>query len=500
MKKRLFIYCLIHVFSFNTLAQTVFNKIYYGSSQTLGGARANAVIQTTDNNFFVAGTTKNGDVMYSIKINNLGDTLWTKPYDLGLGAGADIIYSTIESNDNCYIIGGITRDINQPSSDAFLIKLKPNGDTAWVRKIGLVNRSERCYSVKQTVDGGYIFCGLRYNVNGSGSITDSDVYLVKTDSLGYPQWEKTYGGTDYEFGNSIELTNEGGYMICGAQYYNSSSSSNTFLIKTDSLGNMIWQKTYGGSFENYGSSIAKTNDGNYALAGYTYVSTDTIAAYVLKVDTAGTVVWEKKYKGNFKEAEFTAVKSLPTGAIMVSGDQQGDSLNYSYYGITKKLDTNGNLIWAKQYDYFNTDTTQHYFYAMDVCNDGGFVMAGMAIDLHYGVSPRNSMWLVKTDSNGCDNTGCLITEISGSAIIKNKELLIYPNPMQSEITIEFEAAAQNNRIEIKNMLGQIVYTQSLKNVNGKQLQNVDLTAIPKGVYFVQLKSDKQSMSKKFVKQ
>ncbi len=480
MKKLLFI-IIVSATYYSGFAQTVFDRIY---SPYPTGGRVNAVIQTSDGGFFAAGTVDNANIMGATKTNSLGDTIWNFIYDLGVGNGADIIKTAIETREGNYIIGGMTRDITIPSSAAFLIKLNNNGDTIWVKQYGLLNRSERCYSVKQTLDGGFIFCGWRYD-----SLTStSDVYLVKTDSLGNEQWEKTYGGSDYDFGYSIAITSEGGYLVLGTTYSYGIGQYSMYLIKTDNLGNKLWQRIYGGSLQDYGNSIAIATDGGYLLGGGTYLSTDTIAGYLIKTDTSGAVLWEKRYRGMVKYEEINAVKQLYNGDIVISGDEQGDSLYTRYYGMAKKLDNNGNIIWQKDYQYFNADSTQHYFYAMDTCSDGGFVMAGMIVDYRTGANPTNLMWMVKTDCMGndasWDSNNCSLTV--GVPELKKEEssMLIYPNPSDGDITVAYGLTGINNgRFELYDVFGREVYSRELRN--NETSFTINNTFLSSGVYYYQ---------------
>ncbi len=495
MKKIITIFSLYAILSLHGYTQTVFNKVYNPNNTT---PRANTVIQTPDNGFLFAGYLNNGLKECALKTNNVGDTLWSFIYDLGTGGG-DYITSAINTSDGNYVLGGTTADISQMNSNAFLIKLDNNGDTIWIKKYGLANRSERCYSVKQTADGGFALCGLRYNVDSTGSPTESDLYLVKIDSLGNEQWERTYGGFDTDVGNSLEITNEGGYMIFGYTYSFGIGLYNMYLVKTDSSGNFLWQKTYGGSLKDYGETVVKTTDGNFLIAGGTYITTDTVAGYIAKIDTAGLIIWEKKYRGQITHEEFSAVKQLQNGEIMVSGDEQGDSLNYRYYGILKKLDANGFAIWEKQYQYYGVDTTQHAFYAMDTCTDGGFVMAGITLDYRFGAINPISMWLVKTDCMGndsiWDSVNCSLPVGVSEVVAKDiNDVLVYPNPASNEIKIE--SKMQNAEIVIRDVLGQMVY--STKAIAASS--TIDVSMLSKGVYFISLQNGKQTINKKVVKE
>jgi len=488
MKKLFIINVILFQYCYFSTAQTVFNNLYHPDPVA---NRANAVIQTSDGGYLMSGTLDNVNIMGAIKLNHLGDTLWNFIYDLGTGSPADYIETSVETRDGNYIIGGTTGVLSAVNSDAFLIKLNNSGDTLWVKTYGLVPRSERCYNVKQTSDGGFIFCGWRYNSNG----TTSDVYLVKTDSLGNQQWEKTFGGVNYEFGNSIEITSEGGYLIFGTTYSYGVGQYNMYLVKTDSLGNMLWQKTYGGNLQDYGNSIIKANDGGYVLAGATYISTDSVAGYLVKTDTSGVVQWEKRYRGPAKEEEFNSVKQLQNGDLVVCGDAQGDTLNYTYYGIAKKLDANGSAIWEKQYEYFSILNTQHYFYTMDTCHDGGFIMAGMTIDATGGTTPANAMWLVKTDCMGNDNLWDSVSCQVNLGIIENKKeienLEIYPNPATGIFTIHSEGN-KIKEIKVTNILGQEIITTTSQTIN--------LINQPNGIYFVRVQTEKGITTRKLVKQ
>jgi len=472
--------CLFVCFEANS--QSKINEVFFYN----GAARANTIAQLEDSTYVLGGTDKLVDNLIALKIDRNSNIIWDFKYDLGNGGG-DVIYSSILDQSSNLILGGFTADISVMNSDAYLIKMTSNKDTIWVKKYGLANRSERCYHIKQTSDGGYIFCGLRFNVNASNNITDSDVYLVKTDSLGTQQWEKTYGGSDYDWGNSIEVTEENGFMILGQTYSYGPGLYNMYLIKTDSLGNLIWQKTYSENIKDYGTSICKTIDGDYLLAGGSYYSTDTVAAKIIRIDSAGNEQWQKKYPSAFELSEFTSVRQLETGEIVALGHIQEKEANLLYYGRLMKLDSsNGTIIWERKYKYFHEDSTQHYFYGMDLTYDGGFAMCGMTVDYRAGANPTNSMWLVKTDSLGCDISNCVI---NASSEIKEEEQFIfnvYPNPSSGITNISYSIpdGYNNNSLIIFNQVGQIIKAFQLPN--NSVLIEFDTNELSNGIYSCQL--------------
>jgi hypothetical protein len=495
--KLIILFILFLICSPSSFGQFVFNKTYQSNSANSNNfTRANSVMQTSDSNIIVVGMNFNQQKMTCIKVNNIGDTVWSYSADIGLNSG-ELFISSIESADGNYILGGVSGDPILHKSHAILIKLNNvTGDTIWVRKIGLPDRSERCYSVKETPDYGFIFSGLRYNLDSLGQTTDCDIYLVKTDSLGIPEWEQTYGGSNLDWSESMQIADDGGFMLFGTTYSYGIGTYNMYLVKTNSIGNFLWQKTYGGSLNDYGTSICKLNDGNYALAGLTYLSTDSTAAFLLKIDPDGNEIWQKKLKGIKKRQEFTGVKQLVTGEIVACGNRQGDDLNNTYYGILYKLnETDGTIIWQKQYDYFQEDSTQHYFYGMDICLDEGMVMAGMVVDLRSGASPTNYFWVVKTNCQGNDSISGIVEDCNAfiglNELEENNMLFnLYPNPSTGAVTLDYfiPQNAENQSISFHDATGKLVQKVDFTG-EGQIKLNIDCSGFSNGVYQCVLVSD-----------
>ena len=143
------------------------------------------------------------------------------------------------------------------------IALEP-GDTLWTRTYG-GSREDRGYSVQQTSDGGYIIAGGTESF-GAG---ERDVYLVKTDSSGDTLWTRTYGGSYQDQGFSLQQTSDGGYIIAGVTRSFGAGGYDVYFVKTDSSADTLWTRTYGGSDDDRGRSVQQTSDGGYVIAGYT---------------------------------------------------------------------------------------------------------------------------------------------------------------------------------------------------------------------------------------
>jgi len=176
-------------------------------------------------------------------------------------------YSVIQTGDGGYVLAGYTRSYGAGGHDFWLVKIDSAGNHLWNRTYGGAYYDE-AYSTVQTSDGGYALAGTIYTF-GSIYADESYGYLVKTDSLGNMEWSKTYGGTDYITAHSVVQADDGGFAVAGRTRYFGAGNSDAWLVKTDSLGNTQWRKIYGGTQDEWVNSVIQTDDGGYALAGYT---------------------------------------------------------------------------------------------------------------------------------------------------------------------------------------------------------------------------------------
>jgi hypothetical protein len=253
--------------------------------------------QTLDGGYMVAGSTRVPGSMdedvYVIKTDSLGDTLWTRTFG---DHGTQYAMSVQQTSDNGYIVAAYTDDsLGPPSGVINLIKMDSLGDTMWTRRCGDADTMEDiAYSVRQTFDGGYIVAG----VSDCVMFPSGDVYLIKTDSLGYALWTKTYGRPgSIDIGFSVWQTLDSGYVVGGCVDL-MTDSSDVYLIKTDAAGDSVWTRTYGGSHADEGYSAQQTSDGGYIIAGWTYSFSPTGPdLYLVKTDSMGGALWTRVYYG-----------------------------------------------------------------------------------------------------------------------------------------------------------------------------------------------------------
>ncbi len=196
-------------------------------------------------------------ILFSVSIIQAQvDTLWTKTFG---GSGRDVGLSVQQTIDDGYIITGFTSSFGAGYDDVWLIKTNANGDTLWTKTFGGSNM-DWGQSVQQTMDGGYIITGSTPSLGSNGY---ADVRLIKTNADGDTLWTRTFGGSYFGEGISVQQTNDGGYSMAGDTWSFGTGHCDIRLIKTNIDGDTLWTKTFGGSNNEYVSEAMQTKDEGY---------------------------------------------------------------------------------------------------------------------------------------------------------------------------------------------------------------------------------------------
>ncbi|MGZ4055690.1 MAG: T9SS type A sorting domain-containing protein [Bacteroidia bacterium] len=309
-------YYLVKIDSFGNIQWT---KTFGGTSYDDG----HFVEQTSDSGYVFVGRSQSfgagGDDIFLLKTDPLGNIVWAKTFG---GPLSDDSYCVHQTTDGGYIISGFTSNFGAGNNDICLIKTDSGGNIIWTKTYGGAN-DDYGYSVQQTSDGGYIISGETYSF-GAG---DADVYLIKTNAIGDTLWTKTFGGAmaDLSYsGEAVQQTNDHGYIISGQTYSFGAGDFDVYLIKTDSIGNIIWNKTFGGIWDDHAHSVKQTSDGGYIVSGTTSSFGFTYSdAYFLKTNSNGNLLWTKAFGGtNYEES--ASVCETDDGGFILTGD------TYSY--------------------------------------------------------------------------------------------------------------------------------------------------------------------------
>jgi len=268
-----------------------------------------------------------------------------------------------------------------------------NGRNGWNHTFGGVSYDEG-YSVQQTSDGGYIIIGATLSF-GAGNW---DVWLIKTNSSGSEQWNRTFGGSGYDRGSSVQQTNDGGYIIGGATYSYGSGDFDVWLIKTDSVGNEEWNSTFGGSSVDWGYSIKQTNDSGYIISGYTdsYGAGDS-DVWLIKTDSGGNEVWNFTFGGIDFDRGFSVQQTREEGYI-ITGYTVSYDIDPTACDIWLiKTDVNGIEEWNRTFGGTGVSNKFDMGYSVQQTTDGGYIITGDS-EIYYVA--KSDIWLIKTDSMG----------------------------------------------------------------------------------------------------
>jgi len=328
---------------------------------------------------FTVQISKSEDVV-SPKLNAMSSfwagTVWNKTYG---GTGSDQAITVIQTTDGGYALAGVTNSSGSGNYDSWLVKTDSVGNMQWNKTYGGTGY-EAAYTVVQTVDGGYALVGYTTSF-GAGS---SDCWLIKTDFNGVMQWNKTYGGTNYDYGIRVIQTSDGGYALAGQTYSFGAGSIDFWLVKTDSAGTMQWNKTYGGTNYDYPLALIQTTDGGYALAGYTglYPNVDS---WLVKTDSSGNMQWNKTYGGTGYDVTWSVVQTAD-GGYALGGYTSDDLVNIDMWLVN--TDSSGNMQWNKTYGGVSID----FAFSIIQTSDFGYALAGYTGS--YGAG-KEDFWLIK---------------------------------------------------------------------------------------------------------
>ena len=481
--------------------------------KSLGGSgydEIRSIQPTSDGGFILAGfsDSNDGDVSanhggndyWVVKLDDTGNITWQK--SLG-GSNDDFAYSIQLTADGGYVVAGQSAsndgDVsgNNGGNDYWVVKLDSTGNIVWQKSLGGSNDEVGSF-IQITTDGSYIITGHSNSNDGdvSGNHGSYDYWVVKLDSTGNIVWQKSLGGSNNEESYScIQPTSDGGYIFAGSSISNDGDVSGNhgyndyWVVKLDDSGNIVWQKSLGGSTQDEAHSVQLTSDGGYIVTGYTTSNDGDVSGnnggwdfWVIKLDSSGNIVWQKSLGGSsYEYADFIKPMSSSDYIVVGSsysndGDVSGNHGLYDYWVV--RFNSTGNLVWQKSMG----GSSQEFGNFIQPTTDGGYIVAGSSGSNDGEVSGNHGHsdgWLVKLSPD------------LGLKELNLSTVAVFPNPVTNDFTVNTGQQVME-KIKVYNISGQLIL-ESSKN-------SVPISSLKTGVYFLQIILSNQTIvNKKLIK-
>ncbi len=506
------------------IGQTNWKKIIGGTDND----QSVSLTRTTDNGYVITGYTgskdkdfldmnKGGYDMFVIKYDSNDKEVWKK--NIG-GWKNDFGFNVISSDDGGCVITGMTLSndgdfggMNKGGEDIFVVKLNSQGKIVWKKLFG-GTKNESCNSIYLTKDNGYILTG--YTKSTDGDFTGfkwyydyDDVFLMKIDSIGNLMWVKQFGGQGSDVGVSVFQSSNEEFILSGISGSTdgdfiglNKKLSDVFVFRLDSLGNTIWKKSIGGWGYDQVSQIKHYMNNGFILIGKTDSNTDDFREmnkggnemFIIRMDSIGNIIWKKTFGGT-KNEESVSMSYSSNGDILVVGHTSSN--DGDFYNMNKlvnsndifiiKLDSFGELLWKKTYGGKGNDQGR----SIDVNDNGSIYVTGDSDEKDGEFFGMTNIWFsdiyfMKLDSNGVINLPTSINEFSESTTT----LSVHPNPFSNNTTVSYKVEIPSNiSIELLNPLGQTI--DVLRNDysdSGTFQIPLNVSYLTSGMYSVRMRS------------
>jgi hypothetical protein len=277
----------------------------FGDPQAVGDGLA----RTRDGGCIVVGWRAVGDSIsldynaYVVKLDSSGDSVWSRCYG---GPGREEARDIQQTSDGGYIFVGFTSSHPYEDGQAYMVRLDSQGSVRCSRAYGWRSEGEAFSRVRATADGGFVAVGGTYSVGGG------DWYLVRTDSLGDTLWSRTYGGDSYDYCSGLDLTPDGGFVLAGQTFSYGAGASDIWLVRLDSGGNVQWSRTFGGGDWDWPAAVHHCRDGGFIIDGTTAsFGSGGGDFYLIKTDETGSSAIKEMRNRGFKSVAAAPSTDVP---------------------------------------------------------------------------------------------------------------------------------------------------------------------------------------------
>jgi hypothetical protein len=517
-------YFLLFILSISIVTSSILAQPTIQWSKCYGGTRndfPSSLLSTRDGGYIMAGSTASTDKdiflhhgdydVWVVKLNSDGSIKWEKTFG---GTGGDAAGGIIQAFDGSYLIAGSTNsndgDVTgaHGGSDVWILKIDSLGNLLWEKTYGGSN-NEAAATIMEAGEGGYAIFGTTNSTDGDvkgfhGGI-GSDIWIFTITGTGTIIWQKTLGGSGDDQASSFIRTSDGGYALTG--FTNSvdgdllgrvrDTTTDLWALKLTGAGELLWQKTFGGSSYEQGNAIIETLDHGFGIIGSTLSNDGDVSglhgfysdAWLLKLGSTGTMQWQKTYGGTQGEIGFSIIQKQDSGYVVAASTVSEDGDVSGLHGSTDcwifKTTKTGDLLWQKTLGGSKEDASLGA--GIIPTPDSGFLVASMTKSSDGDVLARKGdstkdwdIWLVKLSPEKA--------AVNNFSNDNEKLFSVYPNPSVGPVKFRYNLPTLSEiSIEIFNPLGEKLRTLlNSKEEAGTHEQIFDITPYPAGMYFLKI--------------
>jgi hypothetical protein len=460
--------------TFFQLKGQVYNCYFQKDTGSVDNETSQSVVELNDGSIYVAGMQAHQPVGNQdaalIKYDACGNVLWIKYYSDSLSMQGLFINKT--TDQKLIMVGVVGNSSNY--NDIFFSKLDTNGSIIFQKRYhNSLNQSAKY--IQQTTDKGFVFCGYI-----SDSFGNNNSYVIKTDSLGNAQWTQEIGTPADEYASSIKETTDGNYIMVGDATDSRTGDVNIEIVKLHKNGTIIWDNIYGDTLNNGSQGIIELSNGKYFCFGETEVYHNSPFNFFTNIiDTNGVDFGMHKFGGTGTDALFSLVETQGMQFIC-TGYSRSYNGGQPYDMVFFKVDTAGNIKWLKDINSPGIDIG----YEVTSSIFGGYLLTGQ-------LAKNNGNYFLAR----LDTVGNVIMDID-KPVSESNEIAVYPNPTVFDLRV----IINNKVIEsifITDLLGKNILEFTFQNKSSDA--NIDVSYFTPGAYILKIKTQKEVFNRIFFK-
>lgn len=450
---------------------TYFEKIVGSAQQDL----SRSIVQISSGSLFVLGNSESGNLgdidISLIKFDKYGNEEWINYYgDANLNNG----YCITKCSDGNIVVIGDTQ-VSPGDADILIYKLDTLGGIIW-SYVYSTPLNESAKYIEQTMDGGFVAAGFQTDTFGF-----NNSLVLKIDGAGNFLWAKSIGGSDNDYASAIKELPSGNFILSADTKSQGAGGYDVELSKLNSVGNVIWQNTYGDSVNNGSQGIYISSDYHVLSYGETErTPASYFDMFLEKIDTNGVSIWKKYYGDSNRADACFSIAENAAGEFFLTGYSNTFNGGQAMDLVLIKTDTNGNQLWGRGYGGQGVDIG----YSIIPSINNGFYIVGKYFDVEFS---DDQYYLLHVDGV----FGGLSSIIEKNGV----DFSIFPNPSNGKVWIAVDNSTNNYQLRLYSIIGDLVFDSKYDNSNS--FESIDLN-IAKGVYFVELSDGTRYSRKKIV--